>query len=183
MNNKGRGDMAQSSQAKGKETMSVELSGDVHPKTKKSGANNQEFKFPLKQYSFKDKQVVAIFHLLHKGNKLKLPDARRFNEVGRTNDPNYCRFHRMVHHPINKCFVLKDKIQALVDAGVLTLESEQKKVTANMVILKFGKTLKVTVPDGTFPIPKARLEVKHPSAKTQESKGLAPLTLKTGKII
>ena len=48
MNKKGRGDMAQSSQAKGKETMSVELSGDVHPKTKKSGANNQDFKFPLK---------------------------------------------------------------------------------------------------------------------------------------
>jgi len=48
MNNKGRGDMAQSCQAKGKETMFVELSGDVHPKTKKSGANNQEFKFPLK---------------------------------------------------------------------------------------------------------------------------------------
>ena len=38
MNSKGRGDMAQSSQAKGKETMSVELSADVHPKTKKSGS-------------------------------------------------------------------------------------------------------------------------------------------------
>jgi len=36
MNNKGCGDMAQSSQAKGKETLSVELSGDVPPKTKKS---------------------------------------------------------------------------------------------------------------------------------------------------
>jgi len=54
MNNKGRGDMAQSSQAKEKETMSVKLSGDVHPKTKKSGVNNQEFKFLSKQYSFKD---------------------------------------------------------------------------------------------------------------------------------
>jgi len=48
MNNKGRGDMAQSSQAKGKETMSVELSGDVPPKTKKRGVNYQEFKFPPK---------------------------------------------------------------------------------------------------------------------------------------
>ena len=64
MNNKERDDMAQSSQAKGKETISVELSGDVHPKTKKSGVNNQEFKFPLKQYSFKDEQVVTIFHQL-----------------------------------------------------------------------------------------------------------------------
>jgi len=50
--------MTQSSQAKGKETMSVELSGKTPPKTKKVGANNQEFKFPPKQYSFKDEQVV-----------------------------------------------------------------------------------------------------------------------------
>jgi len=48
MNNKGRGDMTQSSQAKGKETMFVKLSGDVPPKTKKSGVNNQQFKVPLK---------------------------------------------------------------------------------------------------------------------------------------
>jgi len=54
MNNKGRDEMPQSSQAKGKETMSVELSRKAPPKTKKSGVNNQEFKFPLKQYSFKD---------------------------------------------------------------------------------------------------------------------------------
>ena len=85
--------------------------------------------------------------------------------------------------PYYKCFVLKDRIQALVDAGVLTLKSEQKKVTVNMVTLEFGKTPKVTVPDGTFPIPAPRLEVKHPSVKTQENKGLVPLTLETGKIM
>jgi len=67
--------------------------------------------------------VVTIFHLLQKENKLKLPEARRPNEVGRTNDPNYCLFHMLVHHPTNKCFVLKDKIKALVDAGVMTLKS------------------------------------------------------------
>jgi len=48
INNKGCGDMAQSSKAKGKETMSVELSGDVHSKAKKSGFNNQESKFSPK---------------------------------------------------------------------------------------------------------------------------------------
>jgi len=92
MNNKGRGEMAQSSQAKGKENMSVELSGETPPKTKKGDANNQEFKFPPKQYSLKDKQVVTIFHLLQKGNKLKLSKVRRLNEMGCTNDPNYCLF-------------------------------------------------------------------------------------------
>jgi len=89
----------------------------------------------------------------------------------------------MVHHPTNKCFVLKDKIQALVDTGVLTLKSEQKKVTANMVTLEFGKTLKVIVTDGSFPIPEARLEINYPSAKYQEIKGLVPLTLKIGEIM
>ena len=80
-------------------------------------------------------------------------------------------------------FVLKDKIQALVNAEVLTLKSEQKKVTANMVTLEFGTMPKVTVPDGSPPIPKARLEINNPSAKQQEDKGLAPLTLKTGEIM
>ena len=55
--------------------MFVELSGEALPKTKKNGANNQEFKFPPTQSSFKDEQVVTIFHLLHKGNKLKLSKA------------------------------------------------------------------------------------------------------------
>jgi len=114
---------------------------------------------------------------------MKLPEARRPNEIRRTNDPKYCLFNRMIHHPTNKCFVLKDRIQALIDAGVQTLKSEQKKVTANMVTLKFGKTPKVTVPDGTYPVPGTRLEVKHSAAKTQDNKDLIPLTLETGKIM
>ena len=71
----------------------------------------------------------------------------------------------------------------MVDVGVLTLKSEQKKVIANMVTLEIDKTLKITVPDGSFPIPKARLEINDPSAKYQETKGLVPLTLKIGKIM
>jgi len=51
-----------------------------------------------------------------------------------------------------------------------------------MVTLEFGKTPKVTVPDRSFPIPEARLEVNDPSAKYQEIKGLVPLTLKIGEI-
>jgi len=56
--------------------MNVELSETVQPKQKSNINDNQEFKFPPKVYSFKDEQVVAIFHLLHKGNKLKLPEAQ-----------------------------------------------------------------------------------------------------------
>ena len=76
---------------------------------------------------------MTIFHLFNKGNKLKLPEVRGTEDIGRTNNPNYYPFNRMVHHPTSRYLVLKDKIQALVDVGVLTLKSEQKKVTANMV--------------------------------------------------
>ena len=80
-------------------------------------------------------------------------------------------------------YVLKDRIQALIDAGVLTLKSEQKKVTANMVTLEFSKTPKVTVPDGTYPVPAPWLEVKHPMAKAQDNRSLVPLTLETGEVM
>jgi len=75
VNSKGR-DAAQSSQSKGKETMAIDLSEAAQPKQKSSTNDNQEFKFPPKVCSFKDKQVVTIFHLLHKGNKLKLSKVR-----------------------------------------------------------------------------------------------------------
>ena len=51
--------------------MVIELSGAAQPKQKSSANNNQEFKFLPKVYFFKDEQVVTIFHLLHKGKKLK----------------------------------------------------------------------------------------------------------------
>ena len=54
VNTKGR-DAVQSSQLKRKETMAVELSGEAPQKQKMSGAdNNQKFKLPPRQYSFKD---------------------------------------------------------------------------------------------------------------------------------
>ena len=73
---------------------------------------------------------MILFHLLNEGNKLKLPEARRPDKMGRMNDPNYCLFYRMVHHPTCRYNVLKDKIQALIEADVLTLKSEYNKATA-----------------------------------------------------
>jgi len=89
----------------------------------------------------------------------------------------------MVHHPTSKCFILKDKIQVLVDVGILMLDSEQKKVTANMVTLNFRIFLRITIPDGLTLVPEARLEVINPLAEKQVAKGLIPLTTKSRKIM
>ena len=67
MNNKGRGDTTQSSQTKGKETISVELSGDVQSKAKKSSFNNQESKFPPKSTPSKTIRWLQYFIYSIKG--------------------------------------------------------------------------------------------------------------------
>ena len=77
----------------------------------------------------------------------------------------------------------QDKIQALVDAGVLTLKTEQKKVIANMVTLIFETFSKMTVQDGSTPVPKAILDVINPMAEKKDTKGLVPMTTKSAKIM
>jgi len=51
---------------------------------------------------------------------------------GKTDDPTYYLYHMMLGHPTKNCYIFKDVLQALVDAEVLKLRPEQKKVTANM---------------------------------------------------
>jgi len=101
---------------------------EVHRETRLKKGNSNRTSEYQRQYSFKNEHVVTVFHLLNKGNKLKFPEVRRPDEVGQMNNPNYCLFHRMVHHSTCKCNVFKDKIQALIKA--LTLKSEYKKAIA-----------------------------------------------------
>jgi len=178
-------DRGQSSQPKGKETMVIETPKDTssHPQKANVGGNgNQQSRPPQRQYSFKEEHVVTIFHLLNKGNKLKLPEVKRPEEVGRTNDPNYCLYHRMIHHPTARCYVLKDKIQALVDAGALSLKSEQKKVGANVISLKFGEMPEVRVQNGVSPIAKGEMKVRSVAAK-QKDEGFIPVTTQSGEVM
>ena len=80
-------------------------------------------------YSFKDEHVDSLFKLLNKSNRLKLSEARRPEEVSKTDNPNYCLYHRMLGHPTNSYYILKDILQALIDAKVLKLRSSKTEDT------------------------------------------------------
>src|SRR5438270_2750583 len=58
-----------------------------------------------------------MFKMLSKGDQQKLPEPRNPEDVGKTDDPRYCLYHRGLGHPTKNCWSLKDKLQALVDAG------------------------------------------------------------------
>ena len=98
------------------------------------GGSSSSLLHANKQYSFKDEHVDSFFKLLNKSNRLKLSEDRRPKEVGKTDNPNYCLYHRMLGHPTKSCYIFKKIIQALIDAKVLKLRLEQKKVMANMML-------------------------------------------------
>ena len=108
--------------------MAAETKSPVKPQlVKGSGSSSQPR--ANKQYSFKDEHVDSLFKLLNKSNRLKLPEARRPEEVGKTDNPNYCLYHRMLGHPTKSCYVFKDILQALIDAEVFKLRPEPVSYT------------------------------------------------------
>ncbi|XP_070022559.1 uncharacterized protein [Nicotiana sylvestris] len=58
-------------------------------------------------------------------NLIELPKMKRLNEVGKTNDPNYCKYHRLVSHSLEKCFVFKDKVMDLAYEKKIMLEDDK----------------------------------------------------------
>ena len=63
-----------------------------------------------KQYSFKEEHVVSLSlsKLLQKSNQFKLLEVRHPEEVGKTDDPNYFLYHRMLGHSTKSCYIFKD---------------------------------------------------------------------------
>ena len=103
--------------------MATETRSLVKPQpVKGSGSSSQPR--AIKQYFFKDEHVDSLFKLLNKSNRLKLPEARRPEEVDMSDNPNYCMYHWMLGHPTKSCYVFKDILQALINAEVLKLRPE-----------------------------------------------------------
>jgi len=72
------------------------------------------------KYSFKDDNVDALFKMLSKSRQPKLPELRNPENVGKTDDPRYCLYHRGLGHPTKNYWSLKDKLQALVQLGAVS---------------------------------------------------------------
>jgi len=88
----------------------------------------------------------------------------------------------MLGHPTKNCYVFKDNLQALIDAEVLKLRPEQKKVMANMTsFLQFRK--QAPAPPGVVPIPKEELRMINTDPHHQQEKGLVSIPTPQGKIM
>jgi len=80
----------------------------------------------------------------------------------------------MLGHPIKNCYIFKDVLQALINAEVLKLHLEQKKVTVNMTgtsPIQFDRNL-LLAPTEVVPILKGELRMINTDPHNQKEKGL-----------
>ncbi|KAL0355887.1 UNVERIFIED_CONTAM: hypothetical protein Sradi_4035600 [Sesamum radiatum] len=87
-----------------------------------------------KEYPFPDSDVPYIFDELLERKLIELPESKRPGEAERVNDPKYCKYHRVVSHPIQRCFVVKEKIMALAKERKIILDVEETAGT-NVAII------------------------------------------------
>lgn len=59
---------------------------------------------------------------------LQLPEAKRLEEVGKTDNLNYCLYHRIIRHSIRNFYIRKDKIHALVDTNMIKLQRTKEDI-------------------------------------------------------
>ena len=62
-----------------------------------------------KQYPFPDSDISNMLDHLLELKLIKLSKMKRPEKADQTNDPKYCKYHCLIGHPIEQCFVLKDK--------------------------------------------------------------------------
>lgn len=93
-------------------------------------------------YSFRNEDVEDFFTSLLEQGLIELPEPKRPDEVGRVGDPKYCKFHRVISHPIEDCWVLKNQIQKFLNDGVIEIDPpKQPVVTSNPVFVIVGDIL------------------------------------------
>ena len=61
---------------------------------------------------------------LLEANIIELPEVKHLDEANQVDNPNYCKYHRLISHPIEKCFVLKDNIMRLHKNGDIVFDDE-----------------------------------------------------------
>jgi hypothetical protein len=89
-----------------------------------TGENFQYFEIlrqkKSKSYSFRRDKVFMIFKSALK-NGLELPVNKRPEDVEKSDNLNYCPYHRIFGHTLEDCWVFKDWVKKSIRNGEITL--------------------------------------------------------------
>ena len=89
-----------------------------------------------KVYPFPDEDVPNILEQLLQLKLIELPECKWPEDIGKVDDPNYCKYHRIIGHLIQKCFVFKEQIMKLAKENKIDLNFD-KVVGSNNVTVAY----------------------------------------------
>ena len=87
-----------------------------------------------KVYPFLDEDVPNILKQLLQLKLIELSECKRPEDMGKVDDPNYCKYHRIIGHPIQKCFVFKEQIMKLVKENKIDLNFDKVVGSNHMTV-------------------------------------------------
>ncbi|KAA0068178.1 retrotransposon gag protein [Cucumis melo var. makuwa] len=89
-----------------------------------------------KVYLFSYSNVADMLEQLIEKQLIRLPEYKRPEQVEKVDDPNFCRYHRVISHPVEKCFMLKELILKLASENKIELDinevAQMNHVTVEM---------------------------------------------------
>ena len=78
-----------------------------------------------RKYPFPDSDLSGMLNDLLENKIIELPEPKRPEEAGRTNDPKYYRYHRVISHHLEKCTTLKERIMQLAKDERIILDLDE----------------------------------------------------------
>jgi hypothetical protein len=147
------------------ESMSISAAPKVFARGKKDGRKAESTQdretrrltlkeMEEKEYPFPDSDVAGILEDLLQKKVIELPECKRPEEMNHVNHPKYCMYHRVISHPVKKCFVLKDLIMKLAQQRRIELDLDEV-VESNNATISFVSSDSAHLPSlqplGAFP--------------------------------
>ncbi|KAA0063939.1 retrotransposon gag protein [Cucumis melo var. makuwa] len=82
--------------------------------------------------------IKSVDQLLEKDKKekqfIQLPECKRPTQAGKVDDPNYCKYHRVISHSVEKCFLLKKLILKLASENMIRLDIDEVAQTNHVAV-------------------------------------------------
>ncbi|KAA0046413.1 retrotransposon gag protein [Cucumis melo var. makuwa] len=87
-----------------------------------------------KVYPFLDSNVANMLEQLIEKQLIQLPECERPEQARKVDDPNYCKYHWVISHPVEKCFVLKERILKLARENKIQLDIDEVAQTNHVAV-------------------------------------------------
>jgi len=76
------------------------------------------------EYSYSEYDAPKILDKLLKKGLVELLESRCPEEIGKSNDSKYCKYHRIISHPIGNCKPFREQVLQHTSEGKITLDEE-----------------------------------------------------------